>query len=352
MSLSSSCSPRWRSLPLALLLAAVACNAAAEGRSVLKYAGVNLSGAEFNSGKKPGVLYKDYTYPTATDYSYFASKGMNTIRLPFLWERLQPTAKGEFDPAQLALLKKSVEQAKANHLYLILDPHNYAKYNGALVGSEGAPDAVFADLWRRLAKEFKGDDNVIFGLMNEPNAVSSTDWASAAQAAIDAIRKAGANNLILVPGTAYTGAHSWRSTSYGTSNAVALQPLKDPRNRMAFEAHQYLDRDNSGTKGECVSATAGAEKLAGFVSWLRENKKVGFIGEFATANTPTCNQALENMLSYMQKNDDVILGWTWWAAGAWWKPDYPFNVQPGKDGSEKPQMAILSKYAREITGKK
>ncbi len=31
-----------------------------------------------------------------------------------------------------------------------------------------------------------------------------------------------------VPGTAYTGAHSWRSTSYGVSNAKALEILKYP----------------------------------------------------------------------------------------------------------------------------
>jgi len=351
MSHSSPWPSRLRPLAAAVVLLAAFAASAQDGKSVLKYAGVNLSGAEFNSGKKPGTLYKDYTYPGPTDYSYFAGKGMNIVRLPFLWERLQPTAKGEFDPAQLAQIKKAVAQAKANGLHLILDPHNYAKYNGALIGSPGAPADVFADLWRRLATEFKDDDTVIFGLMNEPNAVSSTDWAQAAQAAIDAIRKAGAKNLVLVPGTAYTGAHSWRSTYYGTSNAVALQPLKDPGNRMAFEAHQYLDKDNSGTKGECVSATAGAEKLAGFVSWLRENKKVGFIGEFATGNTPVCNQALEGMLSYIEQNNDVIVGWTWWAAGAWWKNDYPFNVQPNKDGSDKPQMAILSKHARKVTGK-
>ena len=63
----------------------------------LKYVGVNLSGAEFNSRKKPGTLFKDYTYPAASDFSYFAGKGMNTIRLPFLWERVQPELNGQLD---------------------------------------------------------------------------------------------------------------------------------------------------------------------------------------------------------------------------------------------------------------
>lgn len=146
---------------------------------------------------------------------------------------------------------------------------------------------------------------MIFGLMNEPNGISAPDWANAAQGTITAIRKTGAKNLILVPGTAYTGAHSWRSTSYGVSNAKALEILKDPGNNLAFEAHQYLDKDYSGTKPVCTSDSVGQEKLQGFTSWLRENKQKGFLGEFATANNPVCDKALEGMLTYMEKNSDV-----------------------------------------------
>ncbi|WAT15109.1 glycoside hydrolase family 5 protein [Xanthomonas fragariae] len=345
--------PRLRGAALALTLLATLPLAhakepadAKKKSAGLKYVGVSLSGAEFNSRKKPGTLYKDYTYPAASDFSYFAAKGINTIRLPFLWERVQPKLNDNLDPAQLGLIKKSLQAAKANKQYLILDLHNYAKYNGQLIGSSGIPAAAVADLWRRLALEFKDDKAVIFGLMNEPNGISAPDWASVAQGAINAIRKTGAKNLILVPGTAYTGAHSWRSTNYGVSNAKALEIVKDPGNKLAFEAHQYLDSDYSGTKPVCTSATVGEEKLRGFTAWLRENKQKGFLGEFGTANNPVCNQALEGMLTYMEKNSDVWLGWTWWAAGAWWKPDYPFTVQPGKDGSDKPQMSILSKYAR------
>ncbi|KGT82645.1 cellulase, partial [Xanthomonas vasicola] len=46
----------------------------------LTYAGVNLSGAEFASSKRPGVLNKDYMYAAASDYTHFAGVGMNTIR--------------------------------------------------------------------------------------------------------------------------------------------------------------------------------------------------------------------------------------------------------------------------------
>jgi len=67
-----------------------------------------------------------------------------------------------------------------------------------------------------------------------------------------------------------------------------------------------------------------------------------FLGEFAVPNTPTGEQALADMLQSMERDGDVWLGWTWWAAGAWWG-DYMFSIEP-KDGADKPQMAWLRPY--------
>ncbi len=50
------------------------------------------------------------------------------------------------------------------------------------------------------------------------------------------------------------------------------------------------------------------------------------------------------MLSFMEQNADVWMGWTYWAAGSWWPSTYPFTVQPGKDGSTKAQMPVLAKH--------
>ncbi|MCC4604769.1 glycoside hydrolase family 5 protein [Xanthomonas campestris] len=334
---------------LCVLLLAGQSPAHAQTRA-LTYAGVNLSGAEFASSKKPGVLNKDYMYASASDYAYFAGVGMNTIRLPILWERLQPSALGELDPAQLALLQQAVARAKASGMYLVIDIHNYAKYYGYRIGGPEVPVATFTDLWRRLALAFNSDNAVIFGLMNEPNNISSGEWAATAQAAIDAIRRTGANNLILVPGALWTGAHSWYSpTSDGQSNATALASIYDPLNRYAFEAHQYLDADSSGTSSVCVSATIGAERLRNFTEWLRTNRKRGFLGEFGTAHNAVCNTALQGMLGYMESNADVWMGWTWWAAGSWWNLSYAYNVHPNKDGTDKPQMTILSPLATRAT---
>ncbi|AOD15499.1 glycoside hydrolase family 5 protein [Xanthomonas fragariae] len=316
----------------------------------LTYAGVNLAGAEFASAKKPGVLNKDYKYPAVSDYTYFAGVGMNTIRLPILWERLQPTARGTLDPAQLALVQQAAARAKAAGMYLVLDIHNYGKYYGYTIGSDQVPLATFTDLWRRIALAFPSDNAVIFGLMNEPNGVSASGWAGAAQAAIDTIRATGANNLILVPGALWTGAHSWYSiTTDGYSNATALASIYDPLDRYAFEVHQYLDANSSGTTNVCVSAAVGADRLRTFTTWLRTNHKRGFLGEFGTANNALCDKALQTMLGYIETNADVWLGWAWWAAGSWWNSSYQYSVQPNKDGTDKPQMSILSPQAARAT---
>ncbi|PPU71461.1 cellulase [Xanthomonas melonis] len=332
-------------MSLLLLLLVLMPLAQAQSGNRLKFVGVNLSGAEIKSSQKPGIAGVDYRYPDADEYDYFAGKQMNTIRLPILWERLQPRAGGALDPAQLAAIRQAVANAKASKMYLILDVHNYARYYGQKIGSTRVPIATFADLWRRLALAFKNDNSVIFGLMNEPYGIDPRAWAGAAQASIDTIRKTGANNLILVPGALWSGAHSWYSTVAGQSNAVAMASINDPLNRYAIEVHQYLDADSSGTTAGCVSATVGVERLRSFTQWLRIHRKRGFLGEFGTANNVTCNRALEGMLGYLEGNGDVWLGWTWWAAGAWWRARYPFNVHPDAQGRDKPQMALLSARA-------
>jgi endoglucanase len=81
-----------------------------------------------------------------------------------------------------------------------------------------------------------------------------------------------------------------------------------------------------------------------FTHWLRENERRGFLGEFAAADNAVCLEALDRMLQYVTDNSDVWLGWTYWAAGAWWG-DYPFSVHPSQEG-DRPQMKILMKYAK------
>jgi endoglucanase len=184
---------------------------------------------------------------------------------------------------------------------------------------------------------------VLFGLMNEPHTLPTEQWLAAANAAIAAIRAAGANNLVLVPGNAWTGAHSWSQNWYGTPNAQVMLGLQDPANRYAYEVHQYLDGDYSGRSDQCQSATIGSQALAAFTQWLRVNGKRGFLGEFAGGNNATCRAAVDDVLDHLEANADVWLGWTWWAAGPWWG-DYIFTLEPTSGGTDRPMMSVLQPH--------
>ena len=306
----------------------------------LAFTGVNLSGGEFYE-PKPGVApvyWKNFIYPSPDEFAYFAAKGMNVFRVQFRWETLQPAMNQPLNPAETERLRACVQAATDKGLTVLLDPHNYARYYGKAVGSTEVPDAAFADFWGRLAVVFKDNTHIWFGLMNEPHDLPADQWLGAANAAIDAIRKTGAKNLILVPGIGWTSAGQWTKNG----NSTVMPGVKDPANNYIFEVHTYFDADNSGTHTAVVSTTVGVERLHDFTLWCREHHVRAFLGEFAAAS-PEGAAVVENTLASMEQDRDVWVGFTWWAAGPWWK-DYMFTIEPKKENgivTDRPQMGWL-----------
>ena len=134
-------------------------------------------------------------------------------------------------------------------------------------------------------------------------------------------------------------AHSWKQ-----NNDKLV--LKDPSDNLVYEAHQYFDRDSSGTYRQSydqggATPNLGVERLGPFVEWLKEHKVRGFIGEFGVPdNDPRWLVVLDNFLAAMKQNG---IGGTYWAAGPWWG-DYPLSAEPRK-GKDRPQMEVLELYA-------
>ena len=327
-------------------------HSADSGGHGLAFAGVNLAGAEF--GKVPGTYAKDYTYPAPANIEYFAQLGFNLIRVPFRWERLQPTLNSSFAAADLSLLSSVVDYAANKGLRIVLDTHNYARRRVAedgwsaehLIGSELVPAAAFTDYCRRIAGAFKGVRSVIFGLMNEPWGLAPEEWLDIANQAIGAMRRKGAEQLILVPGVAYTGAHSWI-----TAGNTLMGNVIDPAKNFAFEVHQYFDADSSGTSPRAAGARIGSERIAEFQRWARQSGAKGFLGEFAAGEDEVSLAALDNICQTLQANSDVWMGWAAWAGGSWWPADYMFNLEASMSGQMRPQTKILASYARLIGAK-
>jgi len=174
-----------------------------------------------------GHYYQQYPkYPavlplTANDFKEMAGLGFNVVRLILNWSELEPTP-GAFNLSYVARIRRAVQQAGANGIYVVLDMHQDAWGIGVMghagedcppessppVGYDGAPEwATFTDglptcaiagtreisladeaawqnfydnthgietqlalAWGRLAAQFARDPTVAgYDLLNEPN---------------------------------------------------------------------------------------------------------------------------------------------------------------------------------------
>ncbi|KAH8725605.1 hypothetical protein GQ44DRAFT_563260, partial [Phaeosphaeriaceae sp. PMI808] len=103
------------------LLSAGAVTVLAVGQAAAEilYAGVNSAGGEFAQQNLPGTFGIDYQFINETAIDFFLKAGVNTIRLPFLLVR----------PQQLHPESRSADHITAKGGYVILDAHNYMRYN-------------------------------------------------------------------------------------------------------------------------------------------------------------------------------------------------------------------------------
>jgi aryl-phospho-beta-D-glucosidase BglC (GH1 family) len=305
----------------------------------LSLVGVNTSGAEWLNGPTTAnTLGSNYSYPTNSELAYYASKGLNVIRLPLQWERVQRTLNGPLSSGDMSAIDKVVSYANSLGIKVILDLHNYGSYNGQPIGSASVPVSAFDNFWSQMAAHYAGNSGVMFGLMNEPT-INANTWMNAANSAIAAIRATGATSQkILVSGADWDVSSRWLVDG----NATVANGIVDPSHNMAFEVHEYPDSDGSGVGGDTVSANIGVERINAVTEWARENGKQLFLGEFGSNTDSLALTNLNNTLAYMKANSDVWLGSTEWEASTAY--NYYFNVAP-VNGQDSPQMKVLDQYA-------
>jgi len=338
--------------------------------------GTNLTGGDTfwkNWASKGGpVAGEDYEFVATKDVDYCLSKGMNTFRLVFGWEALQPQAAqnilqttGPFATYRDRLFSL-VKYITSKGAFVLLDIHGgddstFAAYYGAKVGDVYGRYAVsdlLVNLWKQLANIFKSNSYVMFGITNEPSGLPTMTWFQTAQKVIDGIRTTGARNVIVMPGNYFSGAGSWtytggwgdtgkpaKSNGMGWDNANgAGKPLRDPINNTWIQVHLYVDPDGGGGTGDIQSARIGADRLKVVTDWARTRGLKVFVGEVAmAASNPLAKTCWQNLVSYIDANRDVVQGFTWWAYGvpAWWG-SYIFTLAPSANYTkDSPQMALI-----------
>ena len=73
--------------------------------------------------------------------------------------------------------------------------------------------------------------------------------------------------------------------------------------------------------------------------WAKASGQKLFLGEFGVAPTPGCLDTLKAQLEAMR--GEAWAGWTYWAAGGWWGPNYSFGIEPIAGQPERPQLTVL-----------
>jgi len=304
--------------------------------------GVNFGSGVFDPANVPGIYNKGYTFADESYYKRHAGLGFKLVRLGFLWERIQPKLGTELDAAELGRIKQSLDYAQKYGIKVILDMHNYYRYYGKVINSPEVPRAQFAETWRKIAVAVSKHPALYgYGLMNEPYNTGNNLWPQTAQAAGQAIRKVDPAKWIMIAGDRYSSAFHWQK--YNTS--LINDPwMRDPKNNLVYEAHQYLDSDYSGTyrnTAETFAPNLGVERVKPWVEWLKANKLRGYLGEHGIPDfSPSAVVATDNLLAYLNAN---CIPSTYWAAGPRWGENImALDVSSGK---HRPQLAPLQKYA-------
>lgn len=323
----------------------------------VNFKGVNIAGGE---NQYPASSQYNYIYPQNSELDYFAAKGFGLIRMPLSARRLQPASYGPLDPADrtdepaisgstpgtqvnLVNIKRVLDYAFTKGMYVVFDPHDYGYIadtktkTNRLIGRDPEGTAQFCDLWTRIATKFMHYPNAIFGLMNEPHDQTAAEWFTGATAAINAIAAVTKLQWVLIPGTSWSGGHSWVQSG----NAAAWAGYKPPAGlKTAFDLHQYLDSDSSGSHAVCSFDAAAS--MVGATTWARTNSVKLFVGEVGWSQDASCPPLASSFMAYLKANKDVYLGWSYWVGGsAAFYGSYMFTAQP-INGVDQPQIGILT----------
>ncbi|KAK0661884.1 Endoglucanase EG-II [Lasiodiplodia hormozganensis] len=330
--------------------AALLLSLVAYGAAKVELAGVNIAGFDFTC-TTDGSCDLSKLYPPLTQYGgpdgagqmqHFAHDlGLNVFRLPVGWQYLADNRLGvDFNAENFAKYDALVRACLNTGAKCIVDLHNYARWNGNIIGQSGGAvtNEHLTNAWWQLATKYKNEPNVIFGVMNEPHDLDVATWATTLQWVVNTIRSVGATSqMILLPGTDFSAAGS-----FPTNSAGALAGVRDTdgtTTKLVFDVHQYLDAERTGTHTECArdGLDDGLKPLA---NWLRANGRKAFLTETGGGNTGSCSQHVCAELDWMNYNTDVFVGWVGWSAGSF-DSSYELTLTPTWNGNSWDDTSLM-----------
>ncbi|MCG5431396.1 glycoside hydrolase family 5 protein [Mycobacterium sp. MYCO198283] len=304
---------------------------------------------------------------SAASYAFQAARGVDVVRLPISWERIQPQLGGPLSTDEVSRLRTEINRAQAAGIRVVVDLHNGCRYRlpdgSVAVCSRGITVEQFADVWTRLSRALRGQPGIqAYDLMNEPNDLTGDGtntrddakiWERFSQAAVDAIRAEGDRRRLLIEGVSWSNVDAFDD----------LHPtawIDDPAGELVYSAHHYFDQSgryavpgsavpelrysywekrltDAGTTGDKSFDDWNLDRLDQFVRWIARHRVHGDIGEVgwpsAEAMTALGVPADEARAEAQRWNDlgerwyraadAASLSVTFWVAGGVQFADFP-----------------------------
>jgi len=296
----------------------------ASGTQVVLH-GVNRSGTEYACVQGNGIFDGPNDQTSITAIKSWGP--VNAVRVPLneaCWNAESYVNSAYAGTTYINAIKSYVSLLNTNGIVAILDLHwTDGTYTGPSAGCSSAqatcqkpmPDAAQAiPFWTSVANTFKGNDAVIFDLFNEPyasradNNNSAEGWqcwetgspctgisypVAGMQQMINAVRGAGANNVIMLGGEEYSNdLTSW----------LQYEPT-DPDHNLVASWHSY----NFNT---CSSQSCWTSQIAPVIASVPV--VAGEIGENDCAGT-----YINPLTTWLESQKTSFLAWTWdnWSGG-------------------------------------
>jgi len=295
----------------------------ASGTQVVLH-GVNRSGTEYACVQGNGIFDGPNDQTSITAIKSWGP--VNAVRVPLneaCWNAESYVNSAYAGTTYINAIKSYVSLLNTNGIVAILDLHwTDGTYTGPSAGCSSAqatcqkpmPDAAQAiPFWTSVANTFKGNDAVVFDLFNEPYASratgnTTTGWqcwetgspctgisypVAGMQQMINAVRGAGANNVIMLGGEEYSNdLTSW----------LQYEPT-DPDHNLVASWHSY----NFNT---CSSQSCWTSQIAPVIASVPV--VAGEIGENDCAGT-----YINPLTTWLESQKTSFLAWTWdnWSGG-------------------------------------
>lgn len=288
-----------------------------------------------------GELGEDYFLNRRATFELLSNVGYECFRIPFRWERLQPELGGALDPDGVQQLRFVLGVAESLERKVVLSMQNSGDYTTRV---DGAPTACaldkkvggavrvstgdLAEFWSRMSYALSGLPSLAgYGLMTGPHDLAKGTWVRASNAAVEAIRLENDLTPVFVAGNGRSRASAWATQNPG-------EPwIEDPLDRVIYEAHCYLDDDESGQyrmsfdeelKADSKLKERSQKRLKPFVKWLEAGGAKGALTEFGVpCDDHRWVSLLPGMLQVLEQSSVQPV---WWAAGEHLQ-DHPLSLQ-------------------------